>query len=139
MKEPEAHGKSRGVGRLRDERGQWGIICLLISVVIGVVLVITFIGPRMSSQVPGDEHKSLPARAMDRGHDVECESNLRSIRQAVDIYNSQNEGYPASTSEIDLGVSDRTSYFKCAVGGEDYIYDPQTGSIRCPHPGHERF
>ena len=41
---------------------------------------------------------------------------------------------------IDLSeMKEISSISKCPVGGEAYTYNPQTGEVHCPHPGHERY
>jgi len=28
---------------------------------------------------------------------------------------------------------------QCPIGKEPYEYDPATGKVHCPHPGHEKY
>ena len=124
-------------GRRLDERGMVGLIALLVVVAIGVILMYVLLGPM--SKKSGGGYETNPGRAMDKGREVECESNLRQIRGAIEIYRTEHDSYPPTTADISLGVSNPAELMKCPVGAEPYAYDPATGRIQCPHPGHESF
>ena len=70
-------------------------------------------------------------------HDVECSEYLGQVRMAISMakIGNENEANPASLSEL----KETSSIRKCPVGGEEYVYNPQTGEVHCPHPGHERY
>jgi hypothetical protein len=68
--------------------------------------------------------------------DTVCRSNIGQVRQSLIIAQSANdEKFPASLEDLKLPKE----FLKCPVGGEKYIYDPQTGTVTCPHPGHEKY
>lgn len=68
--------------------------------------------------------------------DTVCRSNLGQLREALMIAQSNNdEKYPETLQETKLG----DDFYKCPLGGEKYIYDPTTGKVYCPHPGHEKY
>lgn len=73
-----------------------------------------------------------------QAHDTECISNLRSVRQAIEAYRASDPdgGFPPSLQSLHELPS---SVVECAVGHEPYRYDPQTGQVTCPHPGHESY
>ena len=119
---------------VRGERGSWSLIGLLAALVIGLLLVIMFVGPGLKDS----GGKSRAGQAMDKAKEVECQSNLQQIRYAIQIYHSNREAFPGSISQIEVGTND-PSFFKCPIGREDYTYDSQTGTIHCPHSGHEDF
>ena len=109
---------------------------MVVVVAIVVVLFVVVVFPRMrvASPTPG---KPMPEAAMERGKDVECMQNLRSIREAIVMYKTESEANPASLADLKMGV--RPDFFKCPVGREAYVYDPNTGAARCQHPGHGRY
>ena len=123
-----------------SRRGQWALIALLIATLIIGILAVVWLVPKMTPEIPDREPgKSMPQAAMEMGRKVECTQNLRSIRQAITMYRGENdsESPPASLKDLRMGVG--PDFFKCPVGHEDYIYDPNTGTVRCPHPGHEKL
>jgi hypothetical protein len=46
-----------------------------------------------------------------------------------------DETYPASLNELGLPAS----MLVCPVSQQPYQYDPATGQVRCPTPGHMRY
>jgi len=66
-----------------------------------------------------------------------CTENLRQIRMAIDMQkNGDADGKaPASLAELKFP---RESLI-CPDGKEPYVYDAETGQVRCVHPGHEKF
>ena len=125
--------KRHGIG---SQRGQWGLIAMLIAVLIVAILFVVVLLPKMKTSVGGGE-KPMPEAAMDKAKEVQCMSNLRSVRQGIVMYKSQNETLPPSLKDLKMGMG--ADFFKCPVGGEPYQYDPITGAVRCPHPGHGSF
>ncbi|MDR3690551.1 MAG: type II secretion system protein [Fimbriimonas sp.] len=68
--------------------------------------------------------------------DAVCQSNLAQVRQALIISQTNNDDkYPDTLEETKLG----SDFYKCPIGGEKYRYDPTTGKVTCPHPGHESY
>ena len=119
-----------------SQRGQWGLIAMLIAVLIVAILFVVVLLPKMKTSVGGGE-KPMPEAAMDKAKEVQCMSNLRSVRQGIVMYKSQNETLPPSMKDLKMGMG--ADFFKCPVGMEPYQYDPNTGAVRCPHPGHGSF
>jgi hypothetical protein len=66
---------------------------------------------------------------------VECRNNLNQIRAAIQMRQGADESLPTSLKE--LGLPD--SMLVCPVSGQPYQYDPNTGSVRCPTPGHGSY
>jgi hypothetical protein len=68
--------------------------------------------------------------------DTVCRSNLGQVREALILAQSVNEEkFPENLEDTKLPKE----FYKCPVGGEKYIYDPGTGKVSCPHPGHEKY
>ena len=104
---------------------------------IFVLVVIAAAGSYFVPQYFGVGKNSLKAQSdasvLTDAKDVSCRTNLSVIRQAVVA--KRASGTTPRTLD-DAGVSGDS---KCPAGGEDYTYSPDSGSVRCPHPGHEAF
>lgn len=107
-----------------------------------VVLVIIVILSAITYNVLLGHSKNAPAgkahTAIERARDVECMENLRSVRQSIEAaHASDPDGkYPASLNEMRELSSELRA---CPEGKELYQYDPETGKVRCVHPGHENY
>ncbi len=114
---------------------RWGqtLVALLVVIVIIVILALVFL--QGGKLLGGGQQKSLPGQAMDKGKEVVCINNLQQIRAAIQMRVTTEETKPANLAELKLSAE----MLKCAVGGEPYVYNPQTGEVRCPHPGHQRL
>lgn len=68
--------------------------------------------------------------------DTVCRSNLAQDRAALEIAQTNNDGSPPAKLQ---DIHFPKEFYKCPVGGEAYVYDPVTGTVHCPHPGHEKY
>lgn len=117
----------------RRVRGFALIEILLVIVIIGL-LAGAYYGLKGDKGEGKQEGKSIPARAMEKGHEVECKSNLSQLRSGIAIDTDPVDGtLPAKLP--DLG----SSLMRCPVSGKPYSYDPKTGEVHCTTPGHEEF
>jgi len=126
----------------RSEAG-WVTLIELLVVVTLIIIVIHVLYGRGAPAAPGGDDQAItdlageartsPGVALERARAVECEQNLRGLRQAISIYRLDREQPPASLAEL------RISTMACPVSGNPYAYDPATGTVRCTTPGHERF
>jgi len=121
------------MSRARSRPGGFVLIELVVAVAIIALLVGAYFG--LSGRL--GQKKTMPGQVMDRAKDVECRSNLQQLRDNIRIMTMEGQPPPSSLSAAVSGLGD--IFTKCPVGGEQYVYDPQTGSVRCPHPGHESF
>jgi len=119
-----------------NERGAWGLIGLLISLGIGLLIVVIFLGPQLKSSMGGAS--TTPGKAIEKAHDVECQSNVMQIRSAITMYRGEHQTPPASLANVQLNTNN-PDFAKCPVGHVDYVYDAATGAVHCPHPGHENY
>lgn len=91
--------------------------------------------------------KTAPARKDGKGtttlglaelaaKDTVCRSNLGQVRASLQIAATANEDkFPDTIQDTKLPQE----FYKCPLGKEKYIYDPATGAVHCPHPGHEKY
>jgi prepilin-type N-terminal cleavage/methylation domain-containing protein len=116
-------------------RRAFGLIEILVVVVVLVILAAVLI-PRLTGGKTPDGRKAKGV--ITYAKDSVCVQNLRSDRQCIEAAQASDPdgGYPADLSQVREITGDLR---KCAVGGEPYRYDPATGRISCPHPGHEGF
>ncbi len=124
-----------------SERGStaFTLIEILVVAAIGIALAMALI-PRYTGAGKAKAGPGEPPTPVQRAQSVECMTNLTQIRQALTMSRSMSERNPASLQELTKqGVT--TSMLVCPVGGSQYAYrfDPATGQVGCPYPGHERY
>ncbi|HEY3780488.1 MAG TPA: prepilin-type N-terminal cleavage/methylation domain-containing protein [Fimbriimonadaceae bacterium] len=123
---------------MRKQRGQT-IVAMMIVLVIILVLVVVFFGVRKSGDSPRADKKGYTNLGLVRysALDTKCQSDIQQLRLSIKMTHDSNvdEGYPATLEDTKLGEE----FYKCPVGGEKYVYDPATGEVHCPHPGHEKY
>ena len=71
--------------------------------------------------------------ALQKGESAQCIEYLRQLRLAVQMDYDTSGQYPPSLP-TDLGLP-----LKCPVSGQPFQYDPRTGRVWDPTPGHERY
>ncbi len=122
---------------MNTKRGQT-LVAALIVIVIILILLVVFLRPT-GGQSPRADKKGYTVLGLARysALDTECKSDLDQVRLALTTAKSSNgdDTFPATLEDLHIGAQ----FYKCPVGGERYIYDPQTGEVHCPHPGHEKF
>jgi len=129
---------------MKKTRG-FTIVSTLITITIMLVLAVAlmkgsgmFAGPgeKVSARKDGKGTTTMGA-AMYAAKDDVCRSNLGQVRQSLMVLQSSSgeDSYPQDIHETKLP----SDFYKCPVGHEDYEYDPSTGKVRCPHPGHENY
>jgi prepilin-type N-terminal cleavage/methylation domain-containing protein len=103
---------------------------LVVIAVIGVLAAVIL--PRY---IGGRTKDGKAASPMARARGTECIANIRSVRQGIEAarIGEAEEKFPASLTELKLP----SSVLNCAEGKVAYVYDPQTGVVRCPFTGHE--
>ena len=90
-----------------------------------------YVGTRHKS-ADGTGGKSTPKAAIDKGHGVECASNLNQLRADLQMRLMEDEHYPSA-------LDANSSLIRCPVSQEPYGYDPRTGRVWGTTPGHETF
>lgn len=114
----------------------------LVTAAIILILVVVFFkgsgafGVKQAGTPRADgKGKTVPGLALAKSRDTACMENLSSVRSSIMIHKDEVENtWPASLSELQLP----DSMLKC-VFGDPYVYDPKTGAVYCPHPGHEKY
>lgn len=124
------------------------LVATLATIAIILVLVIVFFTGGFGSNTtklggesvaPRADGKgiTIPGRVRYKAIDDVCRENLSQVRAAIQLMqnSSADDKPPATLDELKLG-----SLTQCAIEPhEPYNYDPATGKVTCPHPGHEKY
>lgn len=117
-----------------SRKNGFALVEMLVVIVIIAILAIILIPKYTGINAVGKDKINAPIQ---RAHGVECQNNLQQIRNAITLYNTQNEQYPPSLDAVSSSMS--STSFKCPVSGNPYIYDPASGKVSCSTPGHEKY
>lgn len=109
----------------------FALVEVLVVIVIIGLLAAAYFGFAGHKGKGKQEGKTTIGQAMDKGHSVECMNNLQQLRADLQM-RSEDGKWPASLEGSVVSP-------KCPVSGQAYTYDPQTGTVKCPTPGHEKF
>jgi hypothetical protein len=117
-----------------------GLLMALVIVCAMVAVYLTggfgLFGETALPDRPDGKGKTTIGRAANRAKDEVCRSNIRSVRMSIQIQQT-TDGIPSSLEELP-GLS--AEFKRCAIEPKEaYVYDPSTGKVTCPHPGHENF
>ena len=119
-----------GAGRSTPGRGL-ALVELLVAIVIIAILATVFYG--LWGRGKGGKAKSTPGEAINEAKGVDCQSRLSQLRMSLSM-DMMDSGQPPATIPADA-----SSISTCPVSGKPYAYDPRTGQVACPTPGHERY
>lgn len=117
------------------------LVGVLAAVAIVGVLVVVWLFYGTGSGQGSEASAGVPPPASRVGEvrraaeSVECRNNLSQIRAALQMRTTTEEIYPASLQELGLPAS----MLVCPISGQPYQYDPRTGQVRCPTPGHGNY
>jgi prepilin-type N-terminal cleavage/methylation domain-containing protein len=119
--------------------GGFALVEILVVMVIIVVLAAVYFGvrgkPKEVEPAFEGEAQSTLGKSIQKAESVECRSNLNQLRQMIEMATASSvDG--ASPPSLDPGWN---LPMKCPVSGYEYRYDPQSGHVWCPTPGHEGF
>ena len=122
-------------------RGE-SLVGVLVAVAIVILLAVAFsvgsgvFGGQGGATRADGKGETIIGRSKFAAKDVECRNNLSQLRTAIQIATDPVEGTkPSTLQETRLG----RDFYRCPVGEEDYDYDPESGTVRCPHKGHEKY
>ncbi|HXG25212.1 MAG TPA: prepilin-type N-terminal cleavage/methylation domain-containing protein [Chthonomonadales bacterium] len=115
----------------------FGLVEILVVVAVVLILAAVLLPRYVGGKRPEEKIKTVRA-PITLAQDTVCEANLRIVRQSLEV---RRTGDPDGANVWSLAELRElpSEARRCPVGGEEYIYDPQTGQVRCPHPGHQNF
>jgi hypothetical protein len=121
------------------QRGNTLVGTLAVVVIVALLAVVLLRGnlgggPPTSSRADGGG-TTIPGAAKLSAQDSVCRSNLSQVRQSITMTYTTDDAYPGSLAETRLG----STFTRCPIGQEQYRYDPASGRVGCPHPGHENY
>jgi hypothetical protein len=123
--------------RLRPRSGSASMIGLLISTAIVLVAVWwIWLRPAGGVEKPkrfANEATNPIGSALQRGQSVDDMNNIKQLGLAIQMEKDQTGSYPAAL-DPKWGIP-----LKSGVSGYDYKYDPTTGRVWDPTPGHEAY
>lgn len=118
------------------------LVGMLVSLVIMLLLVLVTMG-MWGPSVTGKrdpKQQSLPATALDRAEETECQSKLYSARMSASA--GGITGDPEQSAPPKRGEIGSEEDLTCPLCGLPYVYDPsQIGNgkcgLMCPYPKHQ--
>ena len=122
-------------------RGQT-LVGLLIVIAIMAVLAVAVMRPwavggtAKPARADG-KGTTVPGLAKLKAEDTVCRSNLEQVRAFIQIARTNADDQPPATLAEIPGLP--KDFLSCPLGHEPYAYDPATGTVRCVHPGHEKY
>lgn len=124
--------------RKTSGRGLVGVIVAVLIVVVATVFFAT--GSSLTGEKPAEradgKGETVVGKSILAGKDSKCRSNLSQVRQGIMVATDPvDDTRPATLEQTRLG----SQFYVCPIGKENYLYDPQTGIVSCPHPGHEKY
>lgn len=126
-----------------NQRGNTLVGLMVVMAIMAILAVSLFYGrsafqsgPKQSARKDG-KGTTIPGLVRYKAKDAVCQSNLGQIRAGIQVATSASgeDSFPASIKELKFP----TEFETCPVGKEPYTYDPMTGVVHCPHPGHEKY
>lgn len=112
----------------------------MVAVLLVLVLVLVFafggFGGKAENQRADQVGETVIGQSVARAKDAKCMENLKNIRGMIEVERTNADVPPASLSELRGLPSDM---LVDPIGNEPYAYDPETGTVKCVHPGHERY
>jgi len=116
------------------------LVGLLVTMVIMAMLAMVFMygsgtfGQHVSARKDG-KGTTIPGAAEAAARDTVCRSNLNQVRQGLMVAQGGEDTHPESLDVLKFPADS----LHCPIGHEAYLYDPTTGTVTCPHPGHEKY
>ena len=118
------------------------LVGLLIVIAILAVLAVALMRPwavggtAKPARADG-KGTTVPGLAKLKAEDTVCRSNLNQVRSFIVIARTNADDLPPATLAEIQGLP--KEFLSCPLGKEPYEYDPATGTVRCVHPGHEKY
>lgn len=87
---------------------------------------------------PDGKGETIIGRSRFAAEDSNCRTQLSQIRQLIIAdFGYATDDFPPTL--IEIGGMPNEDYTTCTIDDEPYDYDPATGTVSCPHLGHEDY
>lgn len=110
-------------------RAAWTISA--VALVLGGCMALSVDGNQRKDQVG----ETVVGQSFARAKDGVCMQNIRQVRQGIQVYLTSNDGPPPSLADIRFPQE----LLVCPIDKKPYTYDPAAGTVKCDHPGHEKY
>ena len=122
--------------RLASVRSGFAMVEIMVVLIIITALAALYFGTRgkreeAEPEFEGQAQTTL-GKAVQKAESVECRNNLSQLRQMIQM--ESMEGSNPGQLDADWGV-----LLRCPVSGYEYRYDPESGRVWCPTPGHQEY
>lgn len=122
-------------------RGQTLVATLVVIAIMAILAVALLrpwaVGGTAKPARADGKGETLPGMVKLKAEDTTCQSNLGQVRLAIQVAMSSGEDTPPTSLQELRGLP--ANFLACPLGKEPYQYDPSTGTVRCVHPGHEKY
>jgi acyl-coenzyme A synthetase/AMP-(fatty) acid ligase len=123
----------------RLQRGNFSLIGTLVAIALTIGLVVVFVfggfGKKADNKRADKVGETIVGQSMARAKDGKCIENLRQVRMAIEMAKTSDDVPPAGLNELKMPAEMLVD----PIGKEPYEYDPATGTVKCVHPGHEKY
>jgi hypothetical protein len=122
------------------QKGQTLVATLIVIAIMGILAVAMLkpwaVGGTSKPARADGKGNTVPGLVKLKAEDEVCRSNLGQVRLMIQTQMGGEDTPPTSLTEL-RGLPKEFLY--CPIGKEPYAYDPTTGTVRCVHPGHEKY
>ncbi|MEO0128927.1 MAG: type II secretion system protein GspG [candidate division WOR-3 bacterium] len=101
----------------------------LIGLVIGLFIVGILVYKAGIVYTRGTKETQHAVSPPERAHILQCQTQIKKIENAIQLYYAENGKYPQSLDELQ-DISLQETY--CPVTGQRYLYNAENGTIICP-------
>mgnify|MGYP001052233722 CR=1 FL=1 len=101
----------------------------LIGLVIGLVIVGILVYKAGNIYTRGTKETQHAIAPPERAHILQCQTQIKKIENAIQLYYVENGRYPQSLNELN-DIPSQETY--CPVTGQAYLYNPENGTVICP-------
>ena len=122
------------------QKGQTLVATLIVIAIMGILAVAMLkpwaVGGTSKPARADGKGNTVPGLVKLKAEDEVCRSNLGQVRLMIQTQMGGEDTPPTSLTEL-RGLP--KEFLSCPIGKEPYAYDPTTGTVRCVHPGHEKY